>query len=279
MSRRATTPRPCPSAARRWRSTARRLGEGHPDYAVSLNNLADLYRAKGDYAAAEPLYRQAMEIRRAALGEGHPDYAASLNNLALLYQAMGDYAAAEPLFRQAMEIYRAVLGEGHPHYATSLNNLARLSVATGHERDALTLMQKAAAIDDRMIGQIFRIGSEQQRAGFLAILQRTTEIFLSLVMNHLDQSHEAVHAALDLVLRRKALRAEGQAAQRNALLGGRYPDLQPRLRELQALRAKIVQKTLAGPGPEGARLTISNCGSGPASETPSRASSPARSPR
>ncbi len=39
----------------------------------------------GDHAAAEPLFRQAAEIRRAALGEGHPDYATSLNNLAVLY--------------------------------------------------------------------------------------------------------------------------------------------------------------------------------------------------
>ena len=39
----------------------------------------------GNYAAAEPLLRQALEIRRTALGEDHPDYAASLNNLAVLY--------------------------------------------------------------------------------------------------------------------------------------------------------------------------------------------------
>ena len=41
----------------------------------------------GDHAAALPLYRQALEIRRTALGESHPDYANSLNNLAVLYQA------------------------------------------------------------------------------------------------------------------------------------------------------------------------------------------------
>ncbi len=61
------------------------LGEGHPDYADSLETLAWLYREIGDYAAAEPLFRQAMEIRRAALGEGHPDYADSLNNLAVVH--------------------------------------------------------------------------------------------------------------------------------------------------------------------------------------------------
>ncbi len=48
------------------------LGEDHPDYATSLNNLAELYRAMGDHAAALPLYRQALEIRRTALGEDHP---------------------------------------------------------------------------------------------------------------------------------------------------------------------------------------------------------------
>ena len=65
------------------------LGENHPDYAISLNNLARLYKAMGDYAKAEPLYRQALEIRKRVLGENHPDYANSLNNLAMLYQAHG----------------------------------------------------------------------------------------------------------------------------------------------------------------------------------------------
>jgi CHAT domain-containing protein len=185
------------------------------------------------------------------LGESHPKYAGGLNNLALLYRSTGDYPSAEPLYRQSMVIRRVVLGESHPDYAVSLNNLAVLYASTDRESDALALMQKAAAINDRMIGQIFSIGSDQQRAGFLATLQWKTDVLLSLVSNHLDQSQAAVLAALDLVLRRKALRAEAQAAQRDAVLGGRYPQLQPRLRELRALRARIVQKSLAGPGSEG----------------------------
>ena len=34
------------------------LGEQHPDYAASLNNLAVLYLAMGRHAEAEPLYLQ-----------------------------------------------------------------------------------------------------------------------------------------------------------------------------------------------------------------------------
>jgi WD40 repeat protein len=80
------------------------LGEDHPDYALSLNNLANLHYSERDYARAEPLYRQALEIRKTALGENHPDYATSLEGLAGLYQARGEKTRAEPLLRQAAEI-------------------------------------------------------------------------------------------------------------------------------------------------------------------------------
>ena len=64
-----------------------------------LNQTAYYLYERGQYAEAEPLYMQAMEIRRTALGERHPDYATSLNNLAELYRAMGRHAEAEPLYR------------------------------------------------------------------------------------------------------------------------------------------------------------------------------------
>jgi len=38
------------------------LEEGHPDIALSLNNLARLYNITGDYEKAEPLLQQALPI-------------------------------------------------------------------------------------------------------------------------------------------------------------------------------------------------------------------------
>jgi tetratricopeptide (TPR) repeat protein len=40
------------------------LGEKHPDYATSLNNLAQLYSVMDDPPRAEPLLRQALAISR-----------------------------------------------------------------------------------------------------------------------------------------------------------------------------------------------------------------------
>ena len=68
------------------------LGEKHPDYAQSLNNLAYLNAVMGDYARAELLYRSALQIIRQTQGEQHPNYATVLNGLAEMYEAMGDYS-------------------------------------------------------------------------------------------------------------------------------------------------------------------------------------------
>ena len=227
------------------------LGKDHPDFATSLNSLAGLYRTMGNYAAAEPLYRQALEIRRVALGEKHPDFAASLNNLAWLYHEMGNYAGAEPLYRQALEIRRVAQGENHPDFANSLNNLAWLYTATGRISEALSFSRQAADIDDRMIGQVFSIGSESQRTAFLTTIEVNFDVFLSLVWHEFPNSAEAVRPVLDLVLRRKAVGAEAMAVQRDAVLGGKYPHLGPQLGRWAALRMQIAQKTLTGAGPEG----------------------------
>ena len=46
------------------------LGERHPDYADSLNNLAVLYDAMGRQAEAEELRKKAMAIHRRPEGNG-----------------------------------------------------------------------------------------------------------------------------------------------------------------------------------------------------------------
>ncbi len=128
------------------------LGQDHPDYATSLNNLGMLYHDMGDYARAEPLYRRAMDIRKKALGEDQPDYAASLNNLGSLYQDMGGYARAEPLLRRAMDIRKKVLGEDQPNYAASLANLGGLYKDMGDHARAEPLLRRAMETYKKVVG-------------------------------------------------------------------------------------------------------------------------------
>ncbi len=129
------------------------LGEQHPDYATSLNNLAGYYANLGDYAKAVEVGTQAMEIRRSVLGERHPDYAMSLSNLATYYSRLGDYAKAVEVGTQAMEIHRSVLGERHPDYAMSQNNLAFYYSSLGDYAKAVEVGTQAMEIRRSVLGE------------------------------------------------------------------------------------------------------------------------------
>jgi CHAT domain-containing protein len=113
-----------------------RFPDGHPNLAMSINNLAVLYRSAGEYARAEPLYVEALAMYRTLFPKerfpnGHTHLAASLNNLANLYRLAGEYTKAEPLFKDALAMRRALFPkqrfpDGHPDLAGVIDNLAGL---------------------------------------------------------------------------------------------------------------------------------------------------------
>ncbi|MBK9355052.1 MAG: tetratricopeptide repeat protein [Bacteroidetes bacterium] len=129
------------------------LGEQHPDYATSLDNLAGFYNRQGKVAKAEPLLLIALSIRKKVLGEEHPDYANSLNNLAGFYAEQGNAEKAEPLYLEALSIRKKVLGETHPDYIVSLNNLAGFYNGQGKVAKAEPLLLIALSIRKKVLGE------------------------------------------------------------------------------------------------------------------------------
>ena len=127
------------------------LGEHHPEFADSLNNLAELYRTTNrDAEASRSTGRRSMSI--VVVGQHHPRFALMLNNLARLYLKTERFAEAEPLYRQATEMYRQVLGEQHPEFAQSLNNLAWMYYSTGRDAEAEPLYGQAIEILLKVLG-------------------------------------------------------------------------------------------------------------------------------
>jgi tetratricopeptide (TPR) repeat protein len=107
------------------------LGPSHPSTALSLNNLAGLLQAIGEYSQAQSLYERALAIHEQVLGPDHPDTARSVNNLAGLLYATGDYAGARPLFERALVLWEQVLGPDHPNTILVRDNLAILDAVQG----------------------------------------------------------------------------------------------------------------------------------------------------
>ncbi len=86
------------------------LGLEHPDTAISLNNLAELYGTMGDYAKAEPIHRRALAICEKALGPEHPYTARSLENLAFLKIDLGKADGALEFGVRAQKAQETQLG-------------------------------------------------------------------------------------------------------------------------------------------------------------------------
>jgi len=120
-------------------------------YAISLNNLAQVYEPQSRYAEAEPLYQRALAIDEQVLGPDDPGVATDLGNLARLYEDQGHYADAEPLFKRALAIDQKALGPGHADVAIALNNLAALYEDQGRYAEAEPLYQRALAIDQKAL--------------------------------------------------------------------------------------------------------------------------------
>jgi tetratricopeptide (TPR) repeat protein len=224
------------------------LGPDHPDVAVSLNNLAELYRAQGHYADAEPLHKRALAIREKALGPDHPGVAVSLNNLALLYQAQGRYADAERLHRRALTIREKALGPNHPDVAQSLNNVAFLYQAQGRYADAEPLYKRALAIWEKALGpdspnvavslyNLAKLYDEQARYADAESLYKRA---LAIREKALGPDHPDVAASLNNL-------ADVYRAQ------GRYADAEPLFK-----RSLAIKENAFGPNHLNVALALSN---------------------
>ncbi|BAY29120.1 NB-ARC domain-containing protein [Nostoc carneum NIES-2107] len=132
--------------------TQKTLGEEHPDFATSLNNLATLYYSQGRYSQAEPLYLQALAIEQCLLGEENFSVATSINNLAALYHSQKRYKEAESFYLQALALWRCLLGEEHPSVATTINNLAELYRSQERYSEAEPLYLQALELWRHLVG-------------------------------------------------------------------------------------------------------------------------------
>jgi tetratricopeptide (TPR) repeat protein len=99
-----------------------------------MNDLGLYWQARGQFRAAEPLYRRALAIGEANYGPDHPTVAIRLNNLADLLRATNRLGEAEPLFRRGVQIlidFHRRTGHEHPNLLAVVTNYWGLLEALG----------------------------------------------------------------------------------------------------------------------------------------------------
>eukprot|EP00435_Cladocopium_sp_Y103_P008408 s1382_g2.t1 len=192
-----------------WPSLVERKSGESPEILTSLNNLAVLLKAEGQWSEAEELYRQALQGRRRLLGTSawrqwcfevieerkvlgrikgnlHPDTLTSINNLATLLSGTGRSEEAEQLYQEALEGCRKTLGlrrflpsdaETTQDTLFSADNLGALLFREGRPEDAEPYFRRAQQGLSKKLGALDpeALRSEDNLAVTLMALQRLDE--------------------------------------------------------------------------------------------------------
>ncbi len=121
-------------------------------YAESLNELGVIAQYKGDFAASDSLFSQALGVQERLLGPEAPEAAETMNNLGTTRTFLGDYESADSLLRTALELRRGLLGERDQEVAKTESNLATLLVNKGEYAEAEGLFRRALSTDRELLG-------------------------------------------------------------------------------------------------------------------------------
>src|SRR5579883_3313346 len=105
------------------------------------------------YAAALPLYHQALALRLAALGEQHESIAVALNRLANVYYQQKDDPMAGEFFERALAIREVVLPPDASDLRLSVNNLANAYRNQGRFAEAEPLYRRSLQMREQETGQ------------------------------------------------------------------------------------------------------------------------------
>jgi len=121
-------------------------------HAQLTDTMGRVYRSLGLYTDAEPLLRDALEIRRRELGERSAESARSLSELAWLKFWAGQLDEAERLARQALGIQERVLAPDSLDTAWTRYRLGATLSRMGEFDRGRDLLTAALAVFERTLG-------------------------------------------------------------------------------------------------------------------------------
>jgi serine/threonine-protein kinase len=119
-----------------------------------LNDLALIAGTRGDYPAAESLFRQALLKGRKTLGGQHPAVAMTLNGFSRVLLVQGRYEEAAAALQEALKIALPALGNEHPLVAIYRINLAAVQLARKEAGAAEALLRQALPVRIRAPGVV-----------------------------------------------------------------------------------------------------------------------------
>jgi tetratricopeptide (TPR) repeat protein len=96
----------------------------HPNIAVTLSNIAQIHKQRGELSKALSLYKEVYAIQIASVRSRDPaEVATTLSHMAMIYYQSRNYSSALDLYQEALSIRRETFGELNLDVASTLNSI------------------------------------------------------------------------------------------------------------------------------------------------------------
>lgn len=170
------------------------------DIAALYHNLGGIEHARGDFAAAEPLARRGLAIRR-SLGD-EDAVAADLVALAAILDGQQKFDEAERIYHEALTVLDRSPEQNAGDIAVVLNNLGAQYVARGRPADALLLLTRAERLKRRCLPErhpdvavtLNNLAEAHRREGHLAAAEQLYRQAIGIFETTLGAEHPKTKA-------------------------------------------------------------------------------------
>lgn len=115
------------------------FGSSSQHQASVLSNIGIILQETADYAGAEKVLRESLDIRINIFGKQHPQVAISLLNLGNIYMQQGRFREADDVYLRALRMYQEFRMVQHPNYVLLLNNIGLLGMKMDDYSSALQI--------------------------------------------------------------------------------------------------------------------------------------------
>ena len=219
-----------------------RYPQGHPDLAISLNNLGSCSRTRGPTARRGAITSGAGDgpgpLPQGAVSAGTPRPGPSLSNLGDLLQAQGLYGEAKPFLQQAVDMQQ---------------DLAEVLLAATSEAEAMNYLAQLPLARDLLISVCLHV-PESDEANYARVWRGKAAVARMLQRRQAELFHRA---AADPAARRDIETWRDVRGQLARLLlatadGRDHPERLARLQQLTADKERL-ERQLAEAIPEFAR--------------------------
>lgn len=202
--------------------------------AAIRNAIGTTYYRLGEYPAARPHLRRALELRRSVLGEDHPHTLWAVNALGLLEYNMDLLAEAEPLLLDAYERGRRSLGPENADVLAYEMNVANLYRKQGRFKEAEPVFVRNLEVRRRTLGA--ESADALEAAAALANLFQETGRY-----DHAEPLHRQVMETYRRLNGEKDLATMGATTNlaNDLALLGRFEEAEPLMKQVLEMKLEL----------------------------------------